>query len=468
MKRLISTVLCFMLVFTQFLSAAFAASTITWTGSDGDGSWHTAGNWDLAQIPVDSDYVIIPASSVVEYDYGETSVRLNCAGNLTVSGGTLSLTNTSPYENSSLTNGKLDGAGDIIISTGSNLSWSGGSIEGSGKLIIENNANLYATPSSLDRYLVNNGSLLINGSSLRLTGGAEGSGNFSIQENKTLELGGNIYNLSSPVANMGTLKILDTCTSVNLNSSYTQQNTGTLEFDIGGLSDFTQLEVTGNTILNGELKINILDGYNPSSGDTFEIMTCGSRTGEFASISSNTDGITFEPTYTDTGLTLKAVKVWEVANATELEAALNGFQSGDTIKLTAGFTYNKGIVIDGKNVTFDTGSFTLNVNSSTGSASGIGLEVKNGGNVYLIGSGQLYIRQTGGNPSYGVKATNGSTAMVTNIQVTVYENDAAFGTYAYDTGSSIHVLGNVNVMGVGGCGDSYRPYRSAELHRHAR
>jgi hypothetical protein len=76
---------------------------------------------------------------------------------------------------------------------------------------------------------------------------------------------------------MGTLKISDTCTSVNFNSGYTQQNTGTLEFDIGGLSDFTQLEVTGNAILNGELKINILGGYNPSSGDTFEIMTCGSR-----------------------------------------------------------------------------------------------------------------------------------------------------------------------------------------------
>ena len=50
--------------------------------------------------------------------------------------------------------------------------------------------------------------------------------------------------------------------------------------------------------------------------------------------------------------------VWEVANATQLEAALNGFQSGDTIKLTADFTYNKGIVIDGKDLTFDTGSCT--------------------------------------------------------------------------------------------------------------
>jgi hypothetical protein len=80
---------------------------------------------------------------------GETSVRLNCAGNLTVSGGTLKITNPSSYENSSLTNGKLDGVGDITITEGSNLLWSGGSIEGSGSLIIENNANYMQMPHLL-------------------------------------------------------------------------------------------------------------------------------------------------------------------------------------------------------------------------------------------------------------------------------------------------------------------------------
>jgi hypothetical protein len=40
-------------------------------------------------------------------------------------------------------------------------------------------------------------------------------------------------------------------------------------------------------LLNGILKINILDGYIPSPGDTFEIMTCGSRAGTFSSIESN-------------------------------------------------------------------------------------------------------------------------------------------------------------------------------------
>jgi hypothetical protein len=160
MKRIISLALCFMLVFALCPYAAFAFSNIAWTGTVGDGSWHNAGNWNLNQVPVDGDYVSVPASSVVEYSSGETSVRLNCAGNLTVSGGTLKFASG----NSSLTNGKLDGAGDIQITAGGNFLWSGGSIVGSGKIIVDQNANFYATSgisSPLNRYLVNNGSLLI-------------------------------------------------------------------------------------------------------------------------------------------------------------------------------------------------------------------------------------------------------------------------------------------------------------------
>jgi hypothetical protein len=67
MKRVISIALCFLMVFALCPSATFAASTMTWSGSAGDGSWHTAGNWDLEQVPEDGDYVIIPESSVVEY-----------------------------------------------------------------------------------------------------------------------------------------------------------------------------------------------------------------------------------------------------------------------------------------------------------------------------------------------------------------------------------------------------------------
>jgi uncharacterized repeat protein (TIGR02543 family) len=461
MKRIISLALCFLLTFT-LCQPVFALKELEWTGAADDGSWHNAANWNPAQVPEDGGYVIIPESSVVEYVYGETSVRLNCAGNLTVSGGTLKMSNPSLSENSSLTNGKLDGAGDITIPNGSSFVWSGGNIEGTGKLIIEDEANLYAKASaSLDRYLVNNGSLLIT-DSLRLTCGAEGSGNFNIQEDQTLELGGSgSYNLSSNFNNFGTLKILNTCSAAQFNSGYTQQKTGTLEFDIGGTSEFTTLEVTGTALLNGKLKINILDGYGPIPGDTFEIMTYSARVGTFSSIESNLPEITFEATYTDTGLTLTVndgtvsggylCKVGEVGYDT-LDGALEAVMYGGTIQLLGNIDYDGGLFIDGAEITFDLNGYTLNVNSSTYSVPGVGLEVKNGGNVFLIGSGQFNVRQISDGTCYGVKVSDASTAMVTNIQVTLLDDGSAFGAYADGTGSSIHVLGNVHVTGEGGCG----------------
>jgi hypothetical protein len=450
-KRIVSLLLCFILAFS-ICQPAFAA-VMTWTGSAGDKSWHTAGNWDPAQVPVDGDIVTIPDSSIVEYSSGETSVRLNCAGHLTVSGGTLKL----GFGNSILTSGKLDGSGDIVTLAHGELFWNGGSIEGTGNLIVNNGSILTTKASaSLDRYLVNNGSLLMTGN-LRLTGGAEGIGTFPIQAGQILELSSGSYDLNSlNVNNSGTLRISNTCTFARFNYDFTQQNKGTLEFAIGGPDDFTKLEVAKRATLYGVLKINILDGYVPQAGDTFEIITYSSRTGKFSSIESNVPEITFEPTYSNTGLTLTVIDekatVWEVANDTDLENALNGFRSGDTIELTSDFTYRKGIVIDGKDITFDTGGFTLNVYNYTEPSPGVGLEVKNGGNVYLIGSGQLYIRQIGGTTSYGVKVTGGSTATVTNVEATGFQNDVAFGVYADGTGSSIQVLGNVHVMAMSGCG----------------
>ena len=454
MKRIISLVLCFLLTFTLCQPVLAAGSTIIWTGSASDGSWHTFGNWNPAQVPVDGDHVIIPESSVVEYVYDDTSVSLDCAGALTVSGGALSLTNG----NSSLTGGKLDGAGDITITSDSNLLWSGGSIEGNGTFIVNSGAQLNIDTTSdvvLSRPLVNNGQIMINSGTLCLTGGSGGTGTFTVSDDAYLEFMQGAYSIGGDFVNGGNLSIWDTSSAL-FNAGYRQENTGNLALKVwgSGSDEYCKLDVSGEAELGGVLEIDFIADYTPQPGDTFEIMTCGSRTGEFSSITNNMegDGITLVPAYTDTGLTLKAATVWEVANATELETALNDFQSDDTIKLTADFTYNKGIAIDGKNVTFDTNSFILNVYSSADYASGIGLEVKNGGNVYLIGSGQLYIRQIEGNTAYGVKATDGSTAMVTNVQVTVYEDDAAVGAYADGTGSSIQVLGNVHVMGVGGCG----------------
>jgi LPXTG-motif cell wall-anchored protein len=146
-----------------------------------------------------------------------------------------------------------------------------------------------------------------------------------------------------------------------------------------------------------------------------------------------------------------AASIWEVSNASELENALENFEDGDTIKLTADIDYNKGIVIDGKTVTFDVGTNNLNVHIDAPDESNNGLLVKNGGHLLLNGTGQFNISLVGDNTSTGVRVEAGSSAVVTNIGVTV-EKGSAFGAYAYGNGADIHVLGNIRVLGEGGCG----------------
>jgi uncharacterized repeat protein (TIGR02543 family) len=310
MKRLISLVLCVLLVLALYEPAFASSVTIRWTGNAGDGLWQTPGNWDPERVPQGGDYIEIPAGAVVVCDFGEEGsppVRLFCAGEMEVSSGTLNFA----IGTSQLTGGKLHGAGDIVIYPllDDPFVWTDGSIEGSGRLILQQSTLVVNKPSAfLDRYLVLYGASasLSFANSLTLTRGAEvdgGTNSIVIQAGKTLELAGDEYRLGD-CSNYGALRISNPCSSVEFSDGFVNHGSGTLEFYIRGISDFTPLQVGVEASLNGTIKLNFLDGYVPSDGDSFEIITYGSKTGTFSSIVSTADGVTFEPTYTGTSLTL--------------------------------------------------------------------------------------------------------------------------------------------------------------------
>lgn len=127
-----------------------------------------------------------------------------------------------------------------------------------------------------------------------------------------------------------------------------------------------------------------------------------------------------------------------------LTEALAAVKTNETIKLLKDINYNEGIIIDGKTITFDVGSFTLNVTSTT-SSHGIGLEVKNGGNVNLNGSGEFNVTHTStSGESIGLLVRGDSTATVTNVKAVA---GAGSGVYANGNGAIIYVLGNVEATG---------------------
>ncbi len=89
---------------------------------------------------------------------------------------------------------------------------------------------------------------------------------------------GNVVNaglLSPGGAGTGTLTIV---------GDYTQTPTGVLSLDLGGTGagQYDRFVITGRATLGGSLQLNRVNGFLPSAGDSFQVLTFGSRSGDFA------------------------------------------------------------------------------------------------------------------------------------------------------------------------------------------
>ena len=125
--------------------------------------------------------------------------------------------------------------------------------------------------------------------------------------------------------------------------TFSQGSEGVLEVEIEGtgVGQFDQLNVAGLAELDGTLEIVLFNGFVPSAGQSFEILTYGSRDGEFAHWLGTTgvpgnDSLAFVPEYDDLAgtLTLTVVATPTVVPAvgTTLNSALSSLQGiGDSL-----------------------------------------------------------------------------------------------------------------------------------------
>jgi hypothetical protein len=96
---------------------------------------------------------------------------------------------------------------------------------------------------------------------------------------------------------------------LTVTGSYTQSGSGVLSIDLGGLtagSEYDQLRVSGGVTLDGMLRVQLINGFQPFPGDTFNILTFFNRIGDFAvdllpDLGTNR---TMTPTFSATGLSL--------------------------------------------------------------------------------------------------------------------------------------------------------------------
>jgi hypothetical protein len=144
--------------------------------------------------------------------------------------------------------------------------------------------NNTGTVQSLSGTLSFGGSYTQTSGVTRLNGGAMSGGSMAIQGG-TLEgvgtLTGNVNNSG------GTLSPGLSAGQLNESGAYTQGASGAFSVEIGGLTvgtDYDRAAISGAATLNGTLNIALINAFEPNIGDSFTIMTFGSRTGDFVTV----------------------------------------------------------------------------------------------------------------------------------------------------------------------------------------
>ncbi|QQS09108.1 MAG: autotransporter-associated beta strand repeat-containing protein [Phycisphaerales bacterium] len=72
--------------------------------------------------------------------------------------------------------------------------------------------------------------------------------------------------------------------TLHMLNSYTQVGNGALDIQIESAGAFDTLEITGSAVLTGTLNVSLLNGYQPTTGDTFTILTASSVNGTFVTV----------------------------------------------------------------------------------------------------------------------------------------------------------------------------------------
>jgi hypothetical protein len=142
--------------------------------------------------------------------------------------------------------------------------------------------------------IIDSGATLSSSNFTVLGGTVSGSGRISAN---LVNVGGII----SPGATFGIL-------STGPGQGYQQGASASLSVELGGASPgsgYDQFAVGGSASLDGQLVVSLVNGFVPQPGQTFQVLTCNSLVGKFASISTPPPGsAVWVPHYSASGVTL--------------------------------------------------------------------------------------------------------------------------------------------------------------------
>ncbi|MBN2561627.1 MAG: hypothetical protein JXQ75_11925 [Phycisphaerae bacterium] len=194
----------------------------------------------------------------------------------------------------------LNNAGTMVKSAGTGTSTIQAAMNNTGTVEVQTGVLRFYTGyggscvQTAGQTVLNGGDLLIGPASMQISGGLlTGAGTIT----------GNVVNTAGTVApglSAGTLVVV---------GNYTQAAAAAMKVEIGGLTQgtgFDYLDVSGSASLAGTLEVELIGAFEPSAGDTFEILTAASVTGAFDTVDLTGFPQELDPlvTYTATSVVL--------------------------------------------------------------------------------------------------------------------------------------------------------------------
>jgi hypothetical protein len=242
------------------------------------------------------------------YTVGGTMQLASANGGVTTNAANLTLTGTSAKILDGTSNalaGFNNNTGTLTLASSATLTTASSNFTNSGTAVISkgttltvggtgNSYNQSAGTTTVDGTLVGNGT-----TGMSVTGGKIlGAG--TLKANVSIGGGG-----TTPTINVGDS---GKAGLLKITGTYAQLSTGTMNVSIGGTTvgtKFSQLQVSGAASLGGTLTAALINGFTPTVGQTFTVLTASSVGGTF---SNSTIAINstehFAVSYTSTGVVL--------------------------------------------------------------------------------------------------------------------------------------------------------------------
>ena len=123
------------------------------------------------------------------------------------------------------------------------------------------------------------------GGQFNLTGGSTDLSTIDLSGGGSFGFTGGTLHAQAIIGNVnnqgGTLSPGNSPGSTSIMGNYTQQSVGSLEIEIGGTvagTDFDAVSVTGNALVGGLIDVSLINGFIPTPGQSFTVMTGSSVT----------------------------------------------------------------------------------------------------------------------------------------------------------------------------------------------